>query len=134
MKKVEHQNKMENLFLCDYFIADKDNKVSIVGIFDLIFATEKKFPFKYAGPFYLVGVVSGQSNSKHKMRVVVIDEDKNEIGSSESTEATYGNNGRTTFAHQFADMPITKFGKLYFRLEVDKEIIGETTLNVVKRT
>lgn len=117
---------MESLFLCENFIAAQDNKASIIGIFDLIYAD--KLPMVY-GRAFLVGVITGEPNSQHNLKVVVENAEGEEIFSN-VLPSNFGKNGRTTMAQELIGMPITKLGKIKFKLFVDEVEVGHSFIEV----
>jgi len=132
-KDNKHQNNRvytESVFLCDYFIADQHNKVSIVGIFDQIYATREQLPIKYNSAF-LVSVIHGISQSQHKISGNIINPDGTQIGEIHEINAKFGDNGRTTFVHKISNLPITMMGEVEFQIKVDGNMVGSTKVEVM---
>lgn len=71
--------KVELLTLCDYAVAVPGGKLTIVGTFDRLFATQ--FPFQQP-PFYLVGKFRFDASEvgEKRLRFSVSDPDGREIG------------------------------------------------------
>jgi len=118
----------ELITLCDYATISKDNKVSIIGIFDELRVT--KFPGGIPRAF-LVATIHGEANKTHKLTIKCeeIKTSKNLLNEL-NMEILVSPNGKSNIIAELVNMGFEKEGTYRFIIYNGTEEVGSTQLTV----
>lgn len=124
------QLKTEIIALCDYALVAKDNKLSIVGIFDE-FRVEK-FPTGFIDKF-LVATIHGDPNSEYKL-IVELQRDNNDhnLLNPTTVNANTSPNGKHNLIIRLTNVGFDKEGDYFFKIYDGSNVVGSTHLKVIK--
>lgn len=124
------QLKTEIIALCDYALVSKDNKLSIVGIFDE-FRVEK-FPTGFIDKF-LVATIHGDPNAHYKL-IVELQRDNNghNLLNPMTVNANTSPNGKHNLIIRLTNVGFEKEGDYFFKIYDESNLVGSTHLKVIK--
>jgi len=114
--------------VCDQAIISKENKLSIIGIFDQIYSD--KFPFNYP-KMSVVGVMAGKPNTEKVVKLEIKDPSNKTVFSSDF-KITLGENGKSNFISEFSNLPAALDGVYTIGLFVGDKKLGQTTFHIIK--
>lgn len=123
MEKLE----LELLVLCDQAVISREGKLSIIGIFDQIYA--ENIPATHS-KMSVVGVVKGEINSDHTLHLFVSDPAGKELLPNQEIKINLGPGGRTNLVSEFINFPIPLTGIYKIELREDKFLLGQRELTV----
>ena len=121
--------KPKFITLCDLASLSNQNKLSIIGIFDRVFA--RALPAQYT-QFTLVAILSGTQDLQETISLQVIDPQNNTTLPEKSLQVKVGNNSQVNIITTFTNFPLTSTGEYTFVLKSATKKIGETKLQVTK--
>lgn len=111
--------KVKYLHLCDYAFLTAGHKVSLIGIFDHMWAV--KFPFT-AQPFHIVGVLENEANVETELKIEILDPSGKKVFESGGPVKT-GPRGTLNFMLGIGNLKFEKPGTHIVRLlEKGKEL------------
>ena len=124
------QLKTEIIALCDYALVAKDNKLSIMGIFDEFRA--EKFPTGFIDKF-LVATINGELSTPYKL-IIELQRDNNghNLLNPTNVNATTSSNGKNNLIIRLTNVGFEKEGDYYFKIYDGKDVVGSTHLKVIK--
>ena len=129
MKSSVADVRLELLTLCDFALTSKEGKLSIIGMFDRIFA--QKIPTTYAR-FFVVAVLTGQSESEHKVSLSIKDPQGNEVLSqAKEIRIKLGSQGRSNIITDITNLPLKVTGEYNVALAIAGKELGNTHLSVL---
>ena len=126
MAKIDLQ--LDLLVVCDQAFVSKENKLSLIGIFDQIFTD--KLPFNYL-KLAIVAVIRGEPNGNYSVRLEIKDPSGKTTPSPEF-KFTLGSNGKTNLISEFGNLPLPLDGIYKVSLFVGKKAIGQTGFTVAR--
>ena len=112
--------------LCDSALISKDNKLSIIGIFDRIITD--KIPSNFP-KMSLVAVVSGQPQSAHSLRLGITDPAGKEVTSLD-LQVTLGATGTSNLISEITNFPLPLVGVYTISIYEGKKELINKQLNV----
>lgn len=121
--------KLELLLLCDYAILSKENKLSLLGIFDQIYV--EKVPSQHL-KMYLVGVLKGEPSSEVIIKFSIKDPQKNEILKTPELKIRFGENGLANLINEFGNFPIKEVGSYLIEVFTSDTKLGESKFVVLQ--
>jgi hypothetical protein len=117
---------VEFLVLCDNALLSKDNKLSLIGIFDSIVTDSMPFNFPKMA---LVAVVSGQPHSTHDLFLIITSPEGKPIVSL-NIKVTLGASGNSNLISDLANFPLETTGEYRISLSQNKKEITSKTFTV----
>jgi hypothetical protein len=121
--------KLDYLTLCDYATVSKENKLSVIGIFDQLLVD--KIPVNHPS-MYIVGILSGEIDSNYSVVVEIKDPSGKQLFVSSSLENTFGTNGRSNLLISLNSFPIPTSGRYSITVETKGLVLGETNFDVYR--
>lgn len=124
--------KADIFVLCDHALISREQKLSIIGIFDQFFVAN--LPTSWP-KMYLVAVVSGEPQKEYalKLKLLPPKQSDNKFPDKE-LKVTLGTNGRANIMTELANFPLPEAGVYKISLEGEKETVGELEFRVNKTT
>jgi hypothetical protein len=122
-KKIE----LDFLITCDDAILSKENKLSLIGIFDQIFV--KKFPSAHSKMF-VVGALRGNPGSDYSVKLKIEDSSSKEVMPTQEIKNNFGPNGGSNIIAELGNLPLSRAGAYKISLIAGKEVLGTRELNV----
>jgi hypothetical protein len=119
---------VEIFVLCDTALISRENKLSIIGIFDQIVLD--KIPFNYP-KITLVAVVSGQPQTEHSLQLE-IKNPADQVISSVNLKVVLGVGGRSNIITELTNFPISSTGIYKTILSENKKLLATSELSVGK--
>ena len=113
--------QLDLLVICDQALVSKENKLSLIGIFDQIFSD--KFPFNYL-KLAIVAVIKGAPDSDHTVKMEIKDP-SGKLTSSPEFKFTLGSNGKTNLISEFGNLPLPLAGEYTVTLISGKKVLGK---------
>jgi len=113
------------LLTCDQTILSKDNKISLIGIFDQIFL--QSIPGNHP-KLSLVGIVAGEPFSDHVLTISFKDPKNQSVYPDQNLSVNLGTTGKSNLVAEFINLPINSVGAYTFSIFSGKSQIGSTTL------
>src|SRR3989344_2684656 len=107
MAKAKGKLSLEFLILCDYAVISKENRLSILGIFDQIFIDN--LPSQHPKMF-VVGILKGEANGKHSLSMQLKDPEGKNIFPNQQMQVTLGGNGNSNFLAELNNLPLSLIG------------------------
>lgn len=111
------------LLVCDQTILSKDNKISLIGIFDQIFVPE--IPGNHP-KLSLVGIVSGEPFSDHNLTLKFTNYPDQNIS------VNLGSTGKSNLVAEFVNLSFNSTGDYVFSLHSGKTLLAASHLSVSK--
>lgn len=121
--------KVDQLLLCDLALLSRENKLSIIGIFDQIFVPQ--VPASHP-KMSLVGFLSGPPDSHHKITVSALDPDIKSVLPDQNLDITLGSSGKTHILLELVNFPIAIPGSYSFKILTGKKSLADLNLVVHK--
>lgn len=127
------KNLKTDLFvLCDYATVSREQKLSVIGIFDQFFVAN--VPTNWPKMF-LVAVVSGEPNQEYPITLKIIPPAKTEQEfPDKDLRVTLGNNGKANLITELVNFPLPMPGVFKVQIMSEKEKISELEFKVNKTT
>ena len=126
------QLKAEIFTLCDYATVSREQKLSVIGIFDQFFIAN--VPTNWPKMF-LVAVISGEPDHEYPITLKIIPPAKTETDfPDKELKVTLGNNGKANLITELVNFPLPLAGVFKVQIESDKEKISELEFRVNKTT
>ena len=119
------------LLTCDQTILSKDNKISLIGIFDQIFVPS--IPTNHP-KLSLVGIVIGDAYADHTLTVAITDPTGKKLFPDQNISINLGVTGRSNLVADFINLPITSAGLITFTLLSAKTELSKTILTITQIT
>lgn len=133
--------EMRFAHLADYAATDAASKLTIVGIFDLLWDQLNARPIPFP-PCYLVGsfAASVSEGSDHNLRIEFADADEKPVMDPVETKLSFRPFGpgyplRAQFSLGFAPgaLKVPDLGDYHFRFIIDGDEVGRVAVSVAKR-
>ena len=122
----------ELFVLCDYATVSREQKLSVIGIFDQFFVAN--VPTNWPKMF-LVAVVSGDADHEYPITLKIIPPTKGEQDfPDKELKVTLGNNGRANLITELVNFPLPAAGVFKVLIESEGTKIGELEFKVNKTT
>lgn len=126
------QLKTDLFTLCDYATVSREQKLSVIGIFDQFFVAN--VPTNWPKMF-LVAVVSGKPNLEYQITLKIIPPAKTEHEfPDKDLRVTLGNNGKANLITELVNFPLPMPGVFKVQIISEKEKISELEFKVNKTT
>lgn len=106
MTKGKDKLSLEFLILCDYALVSRENKLSILGIFDHIFVNN--IPTRNP-KMVIVGVLKGKSKVKYSLSILLKDPSGSKIFQRQNLSVVLGDDGNS---HLIAEMNYVPFSSV----------------------
>ena len=118
--------------LCDHALISREQKLSIIGIFDQFFVAN--LPTSWPKMF-LVAVVSGEPQKEYslKLKLAPPKAGENKLPDKE-LKVTLGANGKANIMTELANFPLPDAGVYKISLEGEEGTVGELEFRVNKTT
>ncbi|OGD87731.1 hypothetical protein A2870_04690 [Candidatus Curtissbacteria bacterium RIFCSPHIGHO2_01_FULL_41_11] len=124
--------KTDLFTLCDYATVSREQKLSVIGIFDQFFVAN--VPTNWPKMF-LVAVVSGEPNQEYPITLKIIPPAKTEQQfPDKDLQVTLGNNGRANLITELVNFPLPIPGVYKVQILSEKSKISELEFKVNKTT
>lgn len=124
MKKIQI-----HLFeIADYALISRDNKLSVLGIFDRIYV--QKIPANHPN-MVIVGILNGEPKKKYTAKLSIVTSSGRTIIPELELKGEFGDNGRSNILATLSGMPIPEVGVYKLLCVVDGELIGEREFSVI---
>lgn len=124
--------KSELFTLCDYATVSREQKLSVIGIFDQFFVAN--VPTNWPKMF-LVAVVSGEPDHEYPITLKIIPPAKTEQEfPDKELRVTLGNNGKANLITELVNFPLPLPGVFKVQILSEKEKIAELEFKVNKTT
>ena len=124
--------KTEIFTLCDYATVSREQKLSVIGIFDQFYVAS--VPTQWAKMF-LVAIIAGEPNKEYDITLKVNPPLKTETKfPDKQLKVTLGPNGRANLITELVNFPLPHAGTYTFQLKEDKTLVGELEFKVNKTT
>src|SRR4030042_2506047 len=122
-----------NIFvLCDHAIISREQKLSIIGIFDQFYVAN--LPASWPRMF-LVAVLSGEPQKEYPLKLsLVMPEGAQNNFPEKEVKVTLGPNGRANLMTELANFPLPVAGLYKVLLKVNDNTVGELEFRVNKTT
>lgn len=116
--------------LCDYaMVAQGNNKLSIVGIFEQIFVPNVP---SQQSKMSIVGVLKGEQSTHHFIELTIKDPLGKGILPSQRLEVTLGSNGRSNLIAEFNNLPLPLTGDYSVIISTSGNQLGVKQFRVIK--
>lgn len=118
--------------LCDYATVSREQKLSVIGIFDQFFVAN--LPTNWPKMF-LVAVLSGEPNHEYDITLKIIPPAKTEQNfPDKDLKVTLGQNGKANLITELVNFPLPVAGAYKVEIIEGKEKIGLLEFKVNKTT
>ena len=118
--------------LCDYATVSREQKLSILGIFDQFFVAN--VPTNWPKMF-LVAVISGEPDHEYSVTLKIIPPEKTEQDfPDKELKVTLGNNGKANLITELVNFPLPVPGVFKVQILSEKEKVSELEFRVNKTT
>ena len=118
--------------LCDYATVSREQKLSVIGIFDQFFVAN--VPTNWPKMF-LVAVISGEPDHEYPITLKIIPPQKTETDfPDKELKVTLGNNGKANLITELVNFPLPIPGIFKVQILSEKEKISELEFKVNKTT
>jgi len=118
---------LNHFAVCDYAMVSKENKLSLIGIFNQIFVRE--LPSTYS-KIFVVGVVSGEANEVYEVSLRLNGPDGNNIIPEQKLKLTVGANGETNIIAELNNLRFNNAGKYEIDLIMNDKTLGKREFSV----
>ena len=124
--------KTDLFVLCDYATISREQKLSVIGIFDQFFVSN--IPTTWP-KMYLVAVLSGEPNSDYQvtLKLTPPKETDQKFPDRELT-LTLGGNGRANLVTELVNFPLPVVGAYIVQIVSDTKEVGKLEFRVTKTT
>lgn len=126
-KKKTSTTELELLNFCDYAVVSRENKLSILGVFDQIYI--QNVPSNYPKMF-VVGIIKGTSNYVYSVKLKLKSPSGNDLLPSQDLKNNFGHNGSSNIIAEFSNLPLPEFGVYKLELHMDNEVLGTREFRV----
>lgn len=118
--------EVELFVVCDNALISKENKLSIIGIFDHIVV--ERLPFNFPR-MSLVVVVSGQPQTQHSLHLKIVDPTGKQITGLDM-QVTLGVSGSSNLLSEITNFPLQIDGEYKIILSQNKKQLATKLLTV----
>lgn len=118
--------EVELFVVCDNALISKENKLSIIGIFDHIVV--ERLPFNFPR-MSLVVVVSGQPQAQHSLHLKIVDPTGKQITGLDM-QVTLGVSGSSNLLSEITNFPLQIDGEYKIILSQNKKQLATKLLTV----
>jgi len=122
--------RIEIFVLCDTALISKENKLSIIGIFDRI--VTDKIPFNFP-KMALVAVISGPVQSHHSLQLTITDP-AGKLVTNLDMQVTLGAGGSSNLISEITNFPLSLTGAYKISLSEGKKVLISRQLNISQTT
>ncbi len=124
--------KTEIFTLCDYATVSREQKLSVIGIFDQFYLAN--VPTNWPKMF-LVAVLSGEPDKEYDITLRIIPPGKVEQGfPDKELKVTLGQNGKANLITELVNFPLQLAGTYRVEITEGKDTIGTLEFKVNKTT
>ena len=124
--------KTEIFVLCDYATISREQKLSILGIFDQFFV--ENIPSSWAKMF-LVAVLKGEANTEYNLTLKMIPPTKTDQNfPDKQLKVTLGPNGKANLVTELVNFPLPVAGAYKIQITDKEKTVGELEFKVNKTT
>ena len=124
--------KTDIFTLCDYATVSREQKLSIIGIFDQFFIAD--VPASWPKMF-LVAVISGEADKEYDITLKIIPPQKTDQGfPDKELKVTLGQNGKANLITELVNFPLPLAGTYEIQILEGKTKIGTLEFKVNKTT
>lgn len=124
--------KTDIFALCDYATVSREQKLSVIGIFDQFFVAN--IPTNWPKMF-LVAVLSGEPNREHNITLKIIPPAKTEQNfPDKDLKVALGQNGRANLITELVNFPLPLAGTYKVEIVEGSEKVGTLEFKVDKTT
>lgn len=124
--------KTDIFTLCDYATVSREQKLSIIGIFDQFYVAN--VPTNWPKMF-LVAVLSGEGNKEYEITLKIIPPEKTDQAfPDKDLKVTLGPNGRANLITELVNFPLPLAGTYKVEIHQDKQKVGSLEFKVNKTT
>lgn len=124
--------KTDLFVLCDYATVSREQKLSVIGIFDQFFVAN--IPTSWPKMF-LVAVLSGQAGQEYPVTLSIVPPGPTEQKfPDKELKVTLGPNGRANLITELVNFPLPLAGTYKVAIESEKQMVGELEFKVNKTT
>jgi hypothetical protein len=127
--KNESNLKADYFLLCDYAMLSQNNKLSIIGIFDRVFAA--KLPAQHQ-KMVIVVTITGKPYSKHELQIIVKNPFDSEVLPTGPARISVmvGENGKANIIFELLNVVLKDYGAYKIQLMDGDTIISQATFSV----
>lgn len=115
--------------LCDFAQTSQEGKLSIIGIFDRIFANN--VPARHSR-FFIVSILKGESSSKAKVNLNIKTPTGKFLLPTANLEITFGPNGKANFISDVSNIELPEIGEYQVVLLQDKTEVSSIPFFITK--
>jgi len=120
--------KIDKLLLCDNAFLSRENKLSIIGIFDDIYSDN--IPTIHP-TMYLVGMITGVANLKDKITLEITNEKEIRILKNMEIEIGTGFFGKGNFIIQITMLKLENYGTYNINILKENKKIASTSFRLL---
>ncbi len=127
------KNLTTELFvLCDYATVSREQKLSVIGIFDQFFVAD--IPSNWP-KMYLVAVLNGEPDTEYPITLKLIPpKDSNQNFPDRDLKLMLGNNGKANLVTELVNFPLPAVGAYQVQIFSEDKKISELEFKVNKTT
>ena len=123
---------VEIFTLCDYATVSREQKLSIIGIFDQFYVSD--IPTNWPKMF-LVAVLAGQPNEEYDIRLKITPPEKTEQNfPQKDLRVSIGQNGKAHLITELANFPLPVVGTYKIEITLKKQKVATLEFKVNKTT
>ncbi len=119
---------LNQFVVCDYAMISKENKLSLVGIFNQVFV--RQLPTTYS-KIFVVGIVSGKASEVYEVTLKLNEPTGNNIIPEQKLKVTIGANGETNIIAELNNLRFEVAGKYEVELLLQDKTLGKREFSVV---
>lgn len=119
---------LNQFVVCDYAMISKENKLSLVGIFNQVFV--RQLPTTYS-KIFVVGIVSGKASEVYEVTLKLNEPTGNNIIPEQKLKVTIGINGETNIIAELNNLRFEVAGKYEVELLLQDKTLGKREFSVV---
>jgi len=119
---------LNQFVVCDYAMISKENKLSLVGIFNQVFV--RQLPTTYS-KIFVVGIVSGKASEVYEVTLKLNEPTGNNIIPEQKLKVTIGINGETNIIAELNNLRFEVAGKYEVELLLQDKTLGKREFGVV---
>lgn len=115
--------------VCDYALTSGQGKLSVMGMFDRIFATS--LPTRYPR-FFIVAVLHGAPGSKHQVELKLETPSGKNVLPPRPVEVSVGPNGKANIITDVANVTLPESGEYKIVVASSDQIVSEIFVTVAR--
>jgi hypothetical protein len=124
--------KTDLFALCDYATVSREQKLSIIGIFDQFFVAN--LPTNWPKMF-LVAVLSGEGNREYDITLKISPPSKTlQVLPDKDLKVSLGQNGRANLVTELVNFPLPIAGTYKVEILQGSDVVGNLEFKVTKTT